>query len=254
MNFGKEENKVWEILFNGQIENVRKYACSMYREGIEKLGLNEREIPTLKELNSQITPVKNWKVVRTDVRYMSTESWYEHLAQKEFIVTNFLRSLDEIEFTPEPDLFHDLFGHIPFLMVPEYMELIELFAPAYFASTTLEQKEAIKRLAWFSYEFGLIRENGELMMFGAGIMSSKGELEKVINGEIKISKFTIENVIKNPKAVFDYNKELFVFNSFDELVEMLEEYFGSFREYKKLRGIDLSLLINSVKDTEMEFT
>lgn len=225
----------------------------MYLDGLDRLELNADNIPSLSQLNKKITPVKGWRVVRTDVRYMSTESWYDHLARREFIVTNFLRSLDEIEFTPEPDLFHDLFGHLPFLMIPEYMQLIELFAPAFFASETDDQKEAIKRLAWFSYEFGLMKENGKLKIFGAGIMSSKGELGKVVNGEIKVSEFTIDNVVRKPKAVFDYNKELFVFNSFEELVEMLEEFFQTFPDFEKWRELDFRTMIGAVEDTEMKF-
>lgn len=253
MNFKTEDKKVWNLLFKGQIDNVSQHACLMYLDGLDRLGLSADNIPSLSQLNKKITPVKDWKVIRTDVRYMSTESWYGHLARREFIVTNFLRSLDEIEFTPEPDLFHDLFGHLPFLMVPEYMQLIELFAPAFFASETDDQKEAIKRLAWFSYEFGLIKENGGLKIFGAGILSSKGELEKVLNGEIKVSEFTVKNVINNPKAIFDYNKELFVFNSFPELIEMLEKFFKTFANFEKLKKKNLLEVITTVKDTEMTF-
>jgi phenylalanine-4-hydroxylase len=131
-----------------------------------------------------------------------------------------------LDFTPEPDMFHDIFGHLPFMMLPEYARLEEMFAPA-FQRANDDQREDIKRLAWFSTEFGLIRENGETKIFGAGLLSSASELDRVVAGETPLLRFTIENVIPNEKAIWNFNDQLFVFESIDELKVELARYFDS---------------------------
>jgi len=135
-----------------------------------------------------------------------------------------MRSWEEINWTPEPDMFHDIFGHLPFMTLPHYAELQDMFAPAFLAADD-EQRENIKRLAWFSTEFGLIRENGELKIFGAGLMSGNSEMLNVVNGNVPVKEFTVENVIQFDKAVWEQNSILFVFESFDQLILELKRYF-----------------------------
>ncbi len=162
--------------------------------------------------------------MRTKTRYIDSVPWYQHFLRKEFAVTDFLRSWEEFEFTHEPDMFHDIFGHLPFHTVPEYTELIELFAPVFLRASE-EQRENIKRLAWFSYEFGLIRQQGEIKVFGTGLLSSIGEIAQVTSGKTPILPFTIENVLKRDKSIYTFNKELFVFESLASLKKELERYF-----------------------------
>ncbi len=135
-----------------------------------------------------------------------------------------MRSWEEIDWTPEPDMFHDIFGHLPFMTLPHYTKLQEMFAPAFLAADD-DQKEHIKRLAWFSTEFGLIREHGKLKIFGAGLMSGNSEMDNVVNGNVPIEEFTIENVILHNKAVWEQNRILFVFDSIEQLVDELNRFF-----------------------------
>ncbi len=219
-----EQDAVWEWLFRNQLSNVQQYACEEYLQGFELIQLPEDRVPGLSELNLRITPRTGWRAVRTAVRYSDTLPWYQHFARKEFIVTNYLRSWQEVEFTPEPDMFHDIFGHLPFLTLPEYTELFDRFTSAYLRANP-GQQEDLKRLAWFSYEFGLIEENGRLKIFGAGILSSAGETKHVMAGQTPLKPFTIENVLRRNKAIASYNQELFVFPSLEELKRELVGYF-----------------------------
>ena len=150
--------------------------------------------------------------------------WYHHFKQRIFLITDFLRPWQELDFTPEPDMFHDIFGHLPFMTLPRYAELQELFAPAFLRASD-EQRENIKRLAWFSTEFGVIREEGRLKMFGAGLISSAAEMDHVLAGRTPLMPFTVENVTRRDKAIFSFNKTLFVFDSLDELKAELGRYF-----------------------------
>jgi phenylalanine-4-hydroxylase len=223
--FTREQHDVWRELYSRQFPNVRKYACKEYLMGFDILGLPATRIPQLDELNAMITPRTGWRTVRTVVRYSDAVPWYHHFAKRQFLITDYMRGRHEMDFTPEPDMFHDIFGHLPFMVLPEYAALQDMFAPA-FLKATAEQRENIKRLAWYSTEFGLIREDGELKIFGAGLISSFGEIGHVMGGGTPVHPFTIENVISYDKAIYNYNDLLFEFESMDALKAELARYFG----------------------------
>ena len=226
MEFTAEQHKIWATLCSRQVPSVTKLACDEFLEGLEILRLPLDRIPSLAELNHSITPNTGWKAVRTPVRYSDAVPWYESFAKKHFMITDYMRTWEELEFTPEPDMFHDIFGHLPFMTLPRYAELQEMFAPA-FERANKVQRENIKRLAWFSTEFGLIRQNGELKVFGTGLLSSIGEIENVMSKKVSIMPFTIENVLNYDKAIYSFNEALFAFDSLSDLKAELDTYFDS---------------------------
>ncbi|HLD92767.1 MAG TPA: hypothetical protein VI703_00995 [Anaerolineales bacterium] len=222
--FSEQQHKVWRDLYARQLPNVQKFACREYLDGFELLDLPADRIPQLNELNAVITLRTGWRTVRTVVRYSDAVPWYHHFAKRQFLITDYMRGRHEMDFTPEPDMFHDIFGHLPFMVLPQYTALQELFAPAFLRATP-RQRENIKRLAWFSTEFGLIRENGEPKIFGAGLISSFGEIQHVMAGKTPIRPFTIENVIGFEKAIYTFNEVLFIFDSIKALKMELARYF-----------------------------
>jgi phenylalanine-4-hydroxylase len=226
MNLIEEQNKIWQELYRRQLSRVKQHACQEYLDGFEILDLPEDRVPDLDFLNEKMIPRTGWKVVRTAVRYSDAVAWYAHFARKQFLVTDYMRTWDELDFTPEPDMFHDIFGHLPFMVLPGYTDLQELFAPA-FHSASPSQKEDIKRLAWFSTEFGLIRENGAIKIFGAGLISSAGEMENVLAGKVPLLPFKAETIVNFDKAMWSFNHQLFVFDSLEELKGELRRYFIS---------------------------
>jgi phenylalanine-4-hydroxylase len=137
-----------------------------------------------------------------------------------------MRSWQELDFTPEPDMFHDIFGHLPFLVLPEYTGLLDLFAPA-FLRTDDDHREHIKRLAWFTTEFGLIRQAGRLKVFGSGLLSSVGEIRHVMDGRTPILPFSVELILARTKAIYTFNETLFAFDSLAALTSELRAYFDS---------------------------
>jgi phenylalanine-4-hydroxylase len=149
MVFTTEQSTTWKTLYGKLLPRIQKHACGEYLRGFDLLGMIQDEIPSIEFLNGRITPATGWQVVRTSVRYSDAVDWYNEFSQKHFLVTDYIRSWEELDFTPEPDMFHDIFGHLPFMTLPEYAELEELFAPAFLRATD-EQRENIKRLAWYS--------------------------------------------------------------------------------------------------------
>lgn len=225
MEFTDEHHRVWSTLFTRQLPKVRDCACREYLDGLEILDLPCERIPSLEYLNSRISPRTGWAAVRTHVRYTDAGPWYESFARKRFLVTDFMRDWHELEFTPEPDMFHDIFGHLPFFMLPYYAQLQEMFAPAYLAAQSQEEKDSIKRLAWYSTEFGMIREDGRLKVFGTGLMSGGDEFANAAEGRMDYHDFTIESVIGHDKVLYEQHKDLYVIESIDQLKAELARYF-----------------------------
>ncbi len=225
--FTDQQHRTWAELYRRQLPRIHRHACTAYLEGFERLELPSDEIPTVQSLNARITPATGWKVIRTEVRYSDAEAWYRHFARREFLVTDYIRTWEELDWTPEPDMFHDIFGHLPFMTLPRYAALQELFAPAFWRARTDERRENVKRLAWFSTEFGLIRENGTRKVFGTGLMSGGDEMDNVMAERVPIHRFTIENVLTRDKAVDQQNDELFEFESIDALEAELRRYFAT---------------------------
>lgn len=226
MAFSEEQNAVWQQLYARQLPNVQQFACRQYLQGLELLALPAEHIPQLKDLNAVITPRTGWSTVRTTVRYSDAVPWYHHFAKRQFLITDYMRGRHEMDFTPEPDMFHDIFGHLPFMVLPEYTALQDLFAPA-FLRASAAQRENIKRLAWFSTEFGLIQQAGEIKIFGAGLMSSFGEIQHVMAGKTPLRPFSVANVIGYEKAIYTFNEVLFVIESIEALQAELAAYFDS---------------------------
>src|SRR5262245_31891408 len=108
--FTPDQHKIWETLYRDRWPRVMKHACKDYIEGFKRLNLSETTIPSIDELNERITSRTGWRCVRTSVRYTDAVPWYKHFAQREFLITDYLRSWQELEWTPEPDVFHDVFG------------------------------------------------------------------------------------------------------------------------------------------------
>lgn len=213
-------DRVWSQLCRRQRPEIDRWACREYLEGAARLRLPVDRVPSLAEINGVITPATGWKAIRTHVRYSAAPPWYQRFVRREFMVTDYMRGEDELEFTPEPDMFHDIFGHLPFLVHRRYARLQERFAHAFLRADDAS-REDIKRMAWFSTEFGLLREDGELKAIGAGLISSIGELRAVMVGEIEVRPFSVAAVLERDKAVWQLNEVLFAFESLARMDEEL---------------------------------
>ncbi len=178
--FSDEQHGIWADLFAGIHQPyLLEHLCQEYKNGLDLLQLDPQRIPTVTHLNERITPRTGWHIERTAVRYTLVDDWSAKFAQRIFLITDYLRTRDQMEFTPEPDMFHDIFGHLPFLTQKFYARIEDKFAPAYLKAT-LEEREVIKRLAWYSTEFGLVIEDNRIKVFGAGIISGRSELSNTI--------------------------------------------------------------------------
>jgi len=206
ISFTDEQHAIWADLFAGvHRPYLMEHICREYVDGLALLELDPLHIPTVAHLNERITPRTGWHIERTAVRYTLADDWYKKFAQRIFMITDYLRTRDQLEFTPEPDMFHDIFGHLPYLTQGFYARIEDKFAPAYLKATT-DEREVIKRLAWYSTEFGLVMEDNRFKVFGAGTISGRSELTNTIMEFYRLGR---DNVIDYTRDVFEQLLEHF---------------------------------------------
>jgi len=209
ITFSESQHAIWRDLFAGVHQPyLLEHLCDEYKIGLDLLQLDPSHIPTVAHLNKQITSRTGWHIERTVVRYTMADDWYKKFAQRVFLITDYLRTRDQMEFTPEPDMFHDIFGHLPFLTQKFYANIEDKFAPAYMKATQ-EEREVIKRLAWYSTEFGLIVQNNRFKVFGAGIISGRKELTRTIMEFYRLGR---DNVIDYTQDVYQQLNQHFLAN------------------------------------------
>ena len=180
ISFSDAQHAIWADLFSGINQPfLREHLCDEFLTGLHLLQLDPQRIPSVAHLNAHIQPRTGWRIERTAVRYTHADDWYKKFAQRIFLITDYLRGREQMAFTPEPDMFHDIFGHLPYLTLDFYAHLEDKFAPAYLNATQAE-REVIKRLAWYSTEFGLVMEDNRIKVFGAGLISGRSELSNTI--------------------------------------------------------------------------
>jgi len=209
--FSDDQHAIWADLFAGiHRPYLLEHLCHEFIHGLENLQLDPLRIPTVAHINERIQPRSGWRIERTAVRYTVADDWYKKFSQRIFLITDYLRTRDQMEFTPEPDMFHDIFGHLPYLTQVFYARIEDKFAPAYMKATQ-EEREVIKRLAWYSTEFGLVVEDNRFKVFGAGTISGRAELANTIMEFYRLSR----------DNVFDYSGNVF---------EQLQEHFFKHKE------------------------
>jgi phenylalanine-4-hydroxylase len=175
IEYTPEETRIWREVSPKLDELHLKHAGQLYLSAKRELAITREEIPQLRHLSDRLRLETEMHLVPAEGA-LPYRTFYQYIAQRGFPVTQFLRHGSHPEFTPEPDMIHDCLGHVPPLMNRDYAELLTLVGKAVAAATRGDHVLALKRFSWFSIEFGLIEEAGETKVFGAGILSSTGEI------------------------------------------------------------------------------
>ncbi len=222
IDYTAEETRIWQTVSPKLDELHQKFASSIYLNAKRTLGISQTTIPQLRHLSEQLQRVTRMHLVPAEgpIPY---RVFYSYIAERGFPVTQFIRHGSHPEFTPEPDMIHDCLGHVPSLLNSDYAELLTLIGKA--ASTTLDPRQvlALKRFSWFSIEFGLIEEEGQTKVFGAGILSSTGEIPYSLSAAVKRRPFVTDEVIATDYDPSRMQDLLFVIPSFAFLRREIEE-------------------------------
>jgi phenylalanine-4-hydroxylase len=222
LEYTPEESRIWREV-SPQLDELHvKHACSIYMRAKRALSITEHEVPQLRLLSERVQRETNMHLVPAEGA-LPYRTFYEYIAQRGFPVTQFLRHGSHPEFTPEPDMIHDCLGHVPPLMDRDYAELLTLIGKAAAKTPHGDQVLALKRFSWFSIEFGLLEEQGETKVFGAGILSSTGEIPySLTSREVTRRPFVTDVVINTDYDPSQMQVNLFIAPSFAFLRHELE--------------------------------
>ena len=202
IDYTDEEQRIWREVTPMLADLHHRHASAIYLAAKRALGISEHVIPQLRQLSGHVQQVTGMHLVPAEgpIPY---KTFYSYIARRGFPCTQFLRHGARPEFTPEPDMVHDCLGHVPPLMDPDYAALLTLIGQAASTSTNGDHVLALKRLSWFSIEFGLIEEQGQTRIFGAGILSSIGEIPHALSPSVERRPFVTDEVIATD---YDWSK------------------------------------------------
>jgi len=222
-----EQHAVWAELVSRRMPQLRRHACREYLDGFEQIGLREDTIPDLAEVNKRLGPRTRWNATPVS-GFLPPDAFFEMLAARQFPTTTWLRSRDSLEYTPEPDIFHDVFGHVPMHAHPVFADFLEQYGKVCARLTDKDKLERMGRLFWFTVEFGVIRQNGEIKLYGSGLISSHGESSYVIEGAKsgggpEIRPFNLDQVLNQQFLVSEMQKVLYAVESFDQIYEAAQQ-------------------------------
>lgn len=218
-----EEHRVWDILFERQARLLPGRAARAFLRGLELLQLSESGIPNFEELSERLMKLTGWQVVAVP-GLVPDDVFFDHLANRRFVAGNFIRRPDQLDYLQEPDVFHDVFGHVPLLADPYFADYMVAYGRGGQRALKLGGLRNLSRLYWYTVEFGLIEEAGDLRIYGAGIVSSGGESVFALDDPSpnRIG-FDLKRVMRTEYRIDDYQQNYFVIPSFDELLRITVE-------------------------------
>jgi phenylalanine-4-hydroxylase len=222
MEYTDEETRIWKQVSTKLDDLHVKYASEIYLKAKRDLAITVDEIPQMRHLSDRLRTETDMHLVPAEGS-LPYRTFYEYIAKRGFPVTQFIRHGSHPEFTPEPDMIHDCLGHVPPIMNRDYAELLTLIGKAAATTPQGDQVLALKRFSWFSIEFGLIQEHDETKVFGAGILSSTGEIpNSLFSKDVTRRPFVTDVVINTDYDPSYMQKNLFVAPSLPFLRRELE--------------------------------
>ena len=221
-NYTAEQHSVWSELVRRRLPQVRDYACREYLEGYDIIGLSEDRLPNLGEITGRLKPRTGWCTAAVS-GFLPADAFFEMLQARMFPTTTWLRSRDSLGYIPEPDIFHDVFGHVPMHAHPVFADFLEHYGSVCSHIKDAQVLERLGRLFWYTVEFGLMRQDNKIKVYGSGVISSHGECTNVIEGGCEVRDFNLEEVLETPVKVDEFQKVLFAIESFEQLYEAMRE-------------------------------
>ena len=221
--FTAEQHRVWDLLFARQKAQLAGRVVSCFEQGLDVLNLSRPGIPQLDELNERLFARTGWTVVSVP-GLVPDDIFFDHLSRRRFPAGNFIRSADSLDYLEEPDVFHDVFGHVPMLAQPAVADFMQALGERGLDALRAGAMERLARLYWYSVEFGLAREDGALKIFGAGIASSFGESRYALESpEPRRLPFDLGRIARTRYRPDAFQSCYFVVESFEAMLRELIE-------------------------------
>lgn len=237
-NYTPEDFEVWKTLFNRQMDILQSSVSSQYLSAIDKVEFTPNSIPDFKRLDNILQPATGWSI-ETVPNICPQKEFFEFLSKKKFTATCWLRTMAQLDYLEEPDMFHDVFGHVPLLSNTAYCEFFRGISNiALEFINTPRAIELLSRVYWYTIEFGMMREKNEVKIYGAGIISSHSETLHCLNKETPRLDYDVSVMLHTDYRTDILQDKYFVMDSFDQLYDSLPQI----REClaKMVKGVSIS--------------
>jgi phenylalanine-4-hydroxylase len=220
--YTEEDHDVWGILYRRRMAELESTASEVFLNGAEAIGLNPHVVPDLTDVNALLDPLTGWNAVPVS-GFIPARAFFQCLSQRRFPTTISIRPKNQLDYLPEPDIFHDVFGHVPLHSDPRFADFLQLFGALSARAESEEEVERMARLFWFTVEFGLVQERGGLKVYGSGLISSAGDAANALGPKCERRPFSLDAVFNQPFEIDHFQDVLFVLESFEQLFEAVDE-------------------------------
>ncbi|SEJ98602.1 Phenylalanine 4-hydroxylase [Sphingobium sp. AP50] len=240
-----QEHAMWDTLFERQAKMLPNRVVREFMEGLDVLRMTKLGIPDFDELSERLMKLTGWQVVAVP-GLVPDRMFFEHLANRRFVAGRFIRTPEQIDYLQEPDLFHDVFGHVPLLANPIFADYMQAYGEGGLRADGLGAIDNLARLYWYTVEFGLIRQDDSLRLYGAGIVSSHGEsLFALDDPSPNRLGFNIKRLMRTRYRIDDYQQSYFVINSFEDLLKQTIEtdFAPLYRELQQESDLEVATIL-----------
>jgi phenylalanine-4-hydroxylase len=216
--YTSQDHAVWETLVRRRMAVLQRVGSRVFLDGMAAIGLEPDRVPRLEDMNARLAPRTGWRAIAV-TGYLPAPQFFACLARREFPTTVTLRPPQNLEYLPEPDIFHDVFGHVPMHADPVFADFLQRFGAVAEAARSQVALRGLTRLFWFTVEFGLVREQGETKVYGSGLISSGADCANALSPRCDRRPFALEAVLAQDFAIDHVQPRLFVIDSFQELFD-----------------------------------
>lgn len=221
-HYTPEQHALWAELVSRRMPQLRESACQEYLEGFELIGLREDRLPNLQAVSARLEPRTGWQSTPVS-GFLPADAFFEMLAARMFPTTTWLRARESMEYTPEPDIFHDVFGHVPMHAHPVFADFLQRYGAI--CAGLIKDPVALERMGrlfWFTVEFGLIRQDGAVKVYGSGLISSHGECSRVLVGGCEVKDFDLDKVMDTVVDTGEMQPVLYAVETFEQVFEAMK--------------------------------
>jgi len=228
------DHATWRTLYKRMEKILPGRACDEFLQGLKQLKIGDEQIPDMERLSDELHKLTRWRVVAVP-SLVPDAIFFEHLANRRFPAGHFIRKPDQLDYIEEPDVFHDVFGHVPMLALPVFADYMEAYGKGGMRADGLGTLQNLARLYWYTVEFGLIEKPEGLRIYGSGIASSSAEsVYAVEDASPNRIHFDLERVMRTKYRIDDFQESYFVIGSFEELFQETYKDFAPL--YQKLKS------------------
>ena len=250
--YTKDEHDIWNTLYAQQIDLLRGRAVTEFYDGLAALDLNQGGIPDLTKLNPKLKALTGWEVIMVP-HLVPDDVFFTHLANKRFPAGRFIRGRDQMDYLQEPDVFHDIFGHVPLLAQPVFADYMQAYGQGGLRALEYDCLKNLARLYWYTVEFGLMKTDDGMRIYGAGIVSSRTEsVFAVDDPSPNRLHFDLQRVMHTDYRIDDFQQIYFAIESFEQLLNVTYQDFGPL--YEKMSRDKHTHLITDILDGDIVYT